>query len=263
MVRVAGGGYAGVGGNGLEGRAGRPRSAKMARHWAVLAVIAGTVLGGTASAERLDELPLVVENPTGQARGAVVFISGDGGWTKIDVDVTAELLAAGYGVVGLNANKYFGSRKPPDQIAADVGLIGTHYLKEWDTKHLLLFGYSRGADVLPFVVPRLDVGLRQDVQSVVLLGPAAYTHFQIHMTDFISNRRRSDSVDVLPEADKVDRPIICVYGTDEDHSLCPLLPSSATKIEIDGGHHFDGDYRGIAKQILSLIPAPATPPHTL
>ena len=67
----------------------------------------------------------------------------------------------------------------------------------------------------------------------------------------------------VPEADKVDRPIICVYGTDEDHSLCPLLPSSATKIEIDGGHHFDGDYRGIAKQILSLIPAPATPPHTL
>ena len=231
----------------------------MARQWAAVVAVAvvGTVVSGTASAGRLEELPLVVENPVGHARGAVVFISGDGGWAKIDQEVTAELLAAGYGVVGLNANKYFSSLKPPDQIAADVALIGDHYLKAWGTEHLLLFGYSRGADVLPFVVPRLDADLRNHVESVVLLGPAPYTHFQIHMTDYISNRRRSDSVDVLPEAVKVDRPIICVYGIDEDHSLCPLLSEKAKKIELDGGHHFDGDYRDIAKQILALIPSEA------
>jgi type IV secretory pathway VirJ component len=226
----------------------------MARHWLVTVLVAGTLGSGRAGASRLDELPLIIENPIGAARGTVVFISGDGGWTKIAADVTAELLAAGYGVVGLNANKYFGSLKTPDEIAADVSLIANHYAKEWRVEPLLLFGYSRGADVLPFVVPRLEASQRAQVQSVVLLGPAPYTHFQIHLTDFISDRRRSDSVDVLPEADKVERPIICVYGTDEDQSLCPLLTAKAIKIAIDGGHHFDGDYRGIAKQVLSLIP---------
>lgn len=235
------------------------KRANRLRDWATgLLAVAAAAVGGTASAGRLDELPLVVENPTGAARGAAVFISGDGGWTKIDAEVSAEFLAAGYGVVGLNSNKYFGSPKTPDQIATDIGLIGDHYTQAWGTNDLLLVGYSRGAEVLPFVVPRLDASLRQKVQSVVMLGPAPYTHFQIHLTDFISSKRRNDSVDVLPEADKVDRPMICVYGTGEDQSLCPLLPASAAKIEIDGGHHFDGDYRSIAKRILSLIPASQT-----
>ena len=227
------------------------------RYWAAaLSAVASAVVGGTVLAGSLDDLPLVVENPTSAARGAVVFISGDGGWMKIDTEISAELLAAGYGVVGLNANKYFGSLKTPDQIAADVGLVAAHYMQAWGTDHVLLFGYSRGAEVLPFVVPRLDESLRQNVESVVMIGPAPYTHFQIHMTDFVSNRRRNDSVDVLPEAAKVDRPMICVYGSGEDQSLCPLLPASAAKIELDGGHHFDGNYRGLARRILALIPAP-------
>ncbi len=230
----------------------------MARNWVSgLLALASMVAAGTASAGRLEELPLVVENPTGQARAVVVFISGDGGWAKIDAEMTAELLAAGYGVVGLNANKYFGSLKTPEQLAADVALIGEHFVKTWNTDHLLLFGYSRGADVLPFVVPRLDPELREKVQSVVLLGPSPYTTFVIHMTDYVSNKRRSDSVDVLPDANKIDRPVICVYGSDEDQSLCPLLPATAAKVEIDGGHHFDGDYRALAKQVLSLIPGAA------
>ena len=218
-----------------------------------LLAVVGVLAAATASAGRLEDLPLVVEPPTANARGAVVFISGDGGWAKIDTEVAAEFLAAGYGVVGINANKYFGSPKTPDEIAADVGLVGSHYAQVWNTDRLLLFGYSRGAEVLPFVVPRLDASLRARVESVVMLGPTTYTHFQIHMADFFSNRRRNDSVDVLPEANKVDRPMICVYGSDEDQSLCPLLSDKAAKIEIDGGHHFDGNYRAIAKQILALI----------
>lgn len=229
----------------------------MRQWWVALAFAAVLEPGGSAFAGRLDELPLVVDPPAhAQPRGAAVFISGDGGWAKIDTEFSAELLAAGYGVVGLNANRYFSSRKTPDQIAADIGLIGRHYTKEWGTDRLLLVGYSRGAEVLPFVEPRLDADLRRQVESLVMIGPAPYTHFVIHLTDYISSKRRPESVDVLPEAEKVDRPMICVYGSGEGESLCPLLPDSVAKIEVGGGHHFNGDYRAIAKRVLEIISAP-------
>ncbi len=45
--------------------------------------------------------------------------------------------------------------------------------------------------------------------------------------------------------------IQCFYGKDESDSLCPSLASKydVTVIEIEGGHHFNGDYDPPARRL--------------
>ena len=47
-------------------------------------------------------------------------------------------------------------------------------------------------------------------------------------------------------------PVLCIYGDDESDSLCPKLdPKKFDVVKLKGGHHFDGDYAGLARQILA------------
>ena len=59
-------------------------------------------------------------------------------------------------------------------------------------------------------------------------------------------------VPILPEALAIHGvPLLCVRGTEEPVSLCPLLPPGhATQLLLSGGHHFGGDYDAIGKAIL-------------
>jgi type IV secretory pathway VirJ component len=57
---------------------------------------------------------------------------------------------------------------------------------------------------------------------------------------------------VQPEIEKLrGHRILCVCGKDETDSVCPRLPAHLAVVdERPGGHHFDGDYQGIAARIL-------------
>jgi type IV secretory pathway VirJ component len=47
-------------------------------------------------------------------------------------------------------------------------------------------------------------------------------------------------------------PLLCIYGADEKDSLCPKLDAKKFRVvELKGGHHFDGDYANLARQILA------------
>jgi type IV secretory pathway VirJ component len=57
----------------------------------------------------------------------------------------------------------------------------------------------------------------------------------------------------LPEVNRIAGvPVICIYGEDEHDSLCPKLdPNKFKVVKLKGGHHFDGNYAGLANEILS------------
>jgi type IV secretory pathway VirJ component len=43
-----------------------------------------------------------------------------------------------------------------------------------------------------------------------------------------------------------------MYGEDESDSLCPQLdPRKVMVVKLKGGHHFDGNYAGLARTILA------------
>jgi type IV secretory pathway VirJ component len=204
------------------------------------------------------DLPLV-EIPA-QATGThqqlmAVIVSGDGGWAGIDRELGDFFAQSGVAVVGLNSLKYFWARKTPEQSAADLTRILRAYMSAWNKQQVMLIGYSRGADVLPFMAARLPDDLVSKVALTVLLGPETNVDFQFHIADFISNAKHSTDLPTLPEMEKLyGRRLACFYGADESGSLCPRLDSSKVNIvELKGGHHFGGDYVSIARQIIALV----------
>jgi len=51
--------------------------------------------------------------------------------------------------------------------------------------------------------------------------------------------------------------VLCIYGEDEHDSLCPKLdPKKFIVVKVKGGHHFDGNYAGLADDILNAAKPP-------
>jgi type IV secretory pathway VirJ component len=229
--------------------------------------LTGTAAAAAAStagsAGELSDLPLVEVPARGAPNGTLaVILSGDGGWASIDRQLGDQLADGGVGVVGLNSLSYFWTRRTPDGAAADLARIVRRYRAAWQASRVLLIGYSRGADVLPFLAARLPAELRGTVALVTLLGPGRSTDFEFHLTDWLGG----DDPSALPTRPEVDKlrglHVLCVQGADEDDSLCPELgPEQAERMVLAGGHHFGGDYEAIAARIRTAagLGAPARP----
>jgi type IV secretory pathway VirJ component len=211
---------------------------------------------GKEAPGQVNDLPLVEVPATGAVTDVLaVIVSGDGGWACIDRTIADRLAARGVAVVGLNALKYFWIRRTPDGAAHDLERILRHYLAAWHRQKIILIGYSRGADVLPFMADRLPEELRSRIALIVLMGPELAVSFEFHLTDWLWNVSRPHEFAVLPEVEKLrGMNILCVHGKEEEDSLCSKLPSGlATILALPGGHHFAGHYDEIARRILDEV----------
>ncbi|GLI34681.1 virulence factor family protein [Desulforhabdus amnigena] len=210
----------------------------------------------------LKGLPLVEVPAGGSSTGSLpdlmaVFLSGDGGWAGLDREVGEAIANHGIPVVGLNSLRYFWTPRTPEETAQDIAATVRHYLKTWKKEKVILIGYSFGADVLPFVVNRLPEDLKVRIDRVALIGPSRSAQFQFHLTDWFQGAS-DNSFPTQPEVQRMKgQKILCLFGKEEDQSLCPdLTPSLAEQIPLPGGHHFDGNYPAIAAKILSEEGAP-------
>lgn len=158
----------------------------------------------------------------------------------------------GVPVVGLNSLQYFWKRKTPDIAAADLVRILRHYLAAWHKERVLLVGYSRGAEVLPFMADRLPADLRARVRLVALLGATGSVEFEFHVGDWLGGSGEKNELPVKPEVEKLaGLKVLCVHGDEERDSLCPSLGAGlATDLALKGAHHFGGAYETIAAAIL-------------
>lgn len=201
----------------------------------------------------LADLPLIeVRAKSDTSDTLIVIVSGDGGWASIDRDLATSLSALGHSVVGLNSLEYFWKRRTPDSAARDLQRIVERYLTAWHKQKVILIGYSRGADVLPFMTNRLSPDLLKRTRLVALLGLEKDVEFEFHVQDWLSSRNSRTALPVLPEVEKLRGvPLLCIAGEDESDSLCRKLdPELATTVILKGGHHFGGDYADLSRIIL-------------
>jgi type IV secretory pathway VirJ component len=202
----------------------------------------------------LGDLP-VIEVParpgTTPTDAFAVILSGDGGWAGLDKEVADALSAHGIPVVGLDSLRYFWSARTAEGLARDVDHLIRYYLAHLQKKRVLLIGYSQGADVLPFAVNRLPAATRATVALAVLMGMSEHALFEFHVSSWISNDTTGPRT--LPEVNRIDRvPVLCIYGDGDRDSLCPKLdPTRIRVVKLPGGHHFNGDYAGLARVILA------------
>ena len=185
-----------------------------------------------------------------------IIMSGDGGWAGLDQDIAAALSARGIPVVGLDSLRYYWTARTPEGVAADTDRMIRYYLPRFAKKRVLLIGYSQGADVLPFAVNRLPQATKAQVALTAILGMSEHALFEFHVSSWISDDNSGPAT--LPEVDRISgMPVLCIYGEDEHDSLCPKLdPKKFIVVKVKGGHHFDGNYAGLADDILNAAKPP-------
>jgi type IV secretory pathway VirJ component len=87
---------------------------------------------------------------------------------------------------------------------------------------------------------------------VALLGPGKTADFEFHLTFWLGGGGGASSRPVLPEVERLKGTrLLCIYGDEEEDSLCPLLPPGLADAKpLPGAHHFGGNYEAIADLIL-------------
>ncbi len=252
-----------------------PASQFAARALLALALI----LPGTVAAQNMLQrdttdvrgLPLVElrgrvgANSVPSATGAVeppgtlaVVLSGDGGWADIDKQIGKTLAERGVDVVGFDDRAYLrGDPRDANSTARDVTRVAEHYLWLWGDRRLVLIGYSRGAAFAPFVVTRMPDELRRRLALVAMLGLPEHASFKYRFSDLWATRTRAQDTPILPEIQRLrGANMMCVYGREEDESLCRSIDSTLVRpFAREGKHHFDGNYRAITDIILNRLDA--------
>jgi len=213
----------------------------------------------TSQGPLLADLPLVEARATSPGRTIALVMSGDGDRAVSVKDLTRSLNQAGVCVVGLKSRSYLTSgRRTPENVTADVVRILEAYHTAWQADTVLMIGYSRGADILPFVVNRLPGAWRDRVALLALISGSARASFEFHFTDLITYTERPTDRELAPEVDRMAGPkVLCLFGTGDEHAVCPLLRAGkAQVVSRPGGHHLDKDFEALAALILAAWRAP-------
>jgi len=183
-------------------------------------------------------LPLVELPVNPSHRIFAVLLTGDGGWARGDQSMAAAFRSRAIPVVGFVSPSYLQVPRTPDIAARDLRRVLDHYLREWHEERIIVAGYSRGADLLPFMVSRLPAELRQRLALVAMVGLSDQASFQYRPTDIFADGLRFTDQPVKPEVERLrGLRMICISGEREAGSLCPRLDSSLVRIARHAGGH--------------------------
>lgn len=181
----------------------------------------------------------------------VFYIGGDGGWNKFSQQLCQGFTQAGYPVVALDSRGYFWKKQSPEQSTADISAWISQYASRWHTKGIWLVGYSFGADVVPFVLNRMDSSMLESVEKVALVAPSLTTDFEVRlagMLGFGANGR----YDVHRELMRVKAaPVQVIVAADEqDGTQWQSARGKVPVVVFPGGHHFEGNTQALSAHII-------------
>ena len=200
---------------------------------------------------QLGDLPLIEAPVSSNSDTFAVILTGDGGWASLDRELAGAITAKGFPVVGWDSLHYYWTPRTPEDAASDLGRIVRHYAQAWHKNKVMLIGFSRGADVLPFLVNKLAASEKERVSQVVLLGLSNHVDLELKVTDWLPGGGEG-SLDVIAESNKLrGLHALCIYGAGEKDSGCRKLDRKYVAVtELAGGHHFGGNYAEVAEVIL-------------
>jgi type IV secretory pathway VirJ component len=220
--------------------------------WTVFSDALSALVSASAGDDNPLGLPLTVLDAKPTRDTMAIVYSGDGGWRDIDKQVGDLLQQQGMPVVGVDSLRYFWSERQPQETADDLHRIVAFYGKRWHVRHVLLIGYSFGADVLPRTYNLLPQADRNRIAQLSLLAVSHQVDYKISVLGWLGAAGSDGAGDPADDIAKIQPTLVqCIYGTDEDDDVCPTLKDTGVEaIPIDGGHHFDGDYPALVKRIL-------------
>ncbi len=219
------------------------------------ALLVALFAGLQAGPAKLDDTLLLPEGTPAEGTTFAILLTGDGGWAELVRAIAEGLNATNIPTVGWNSKEYYWTRRTPDEAAKDLAALLARFRREWNRERVVLVGYSRGADVLPFLVNRLSDADRQSIDLIALLGPAQNTDFEIHWGDYLGEATSKNPLSVPPEIMKLKgMPLLVLYGADDQDSCGAALSRELGDIRaLPGGHHFDRDYSQLVQPLLKAV----------
>ncbi|OLP42900.1 virulence factor family protein [Rhizobium oryziradicis] len=185
-----------------------------------------------------------------------IIYSGDGGWRDIDSEIGTNFQDEGLPVVGIDSLRYFWSERKPQETADDLVRVINTFTKRWKVKHVMLVGFSFGADITPPVYNLLPANVKAKISLVSLLSMSHASDFEISVTGWLGAKGAGKGGDPTKQVAKMPAGLVqCIYGIEDiDDDGCHTLdPTKVDIVKLDGGHHFDGDYDALSKILLDRL----------
>lgn len=186
---------------------------------------------------------------TNQNKPLIFYLSGDGGLNKFSNQLCESLNAIGYDVTGFNSKSYFWSKKTPEQTTSDITDYLNKKLSGRKNQQIVFIGYSYGADVLPFILNRLQKNIQPKIAVTFLIASSGSTDFEIHIADFFESKTKR-GMDVVTEINRLsNQKLIILNGSDDGSLDLRTITKKYISESIPGDHHFDGNIKSVVTMI--------------
>jgi len=208
------------------------------------------------NSQDISSLPVVsypVQRYDGQ-KPLVVYLSGDGGENSFSKSFMQQINSKGLPAVLFNSQKYFWSKKTPQQTAADVEKVVQFYRNQWKARKVIIIGYSFGADVTPFIVTRLSKDLNASLTNIVLMSPSNTTDFEVHVSGLFGKGTTNGS-NIPAEINKIaQKPVLILQGEDESEKMdAKALKVNYKLLTLKGGHRYNSNTSDVVNTIFSNL----------
>ena len=192
------------------------------------------------------------------ARIAVINVSGDMGLRfLLGASTSRGLTEHHIPVVGISTPAVFRRRRTRAEVDAFMADAIRTALARTGVARVVVMGQSYGADIVQTGLADLPIELRAKVAAIVLVLPGDSVYFRADPTGW-SYGDSPDSVGVTTANTLTWAPLTCIYGVEEDDSLCPLLRvPGARVIGMPGGHNIHHDEAGLLRHVLTAVRAVA------
>lgn len=203
-----------------------------------------------------DSFPVTEWNSNNDAKPVIFYVSGDAGFNSFSKSFAANLHHHGYDVFALNTQRYFWTKKTPQQAATDTENFLKNVIKNRSNKNIILLGFSYGADVSPFIYNRFDNDFKKNIKNLIIIGPSKVNDFEIHLTDYLAGEKLY-GYSVVHEINRLQHVNFTMILSDFEYYHFPFTEITLRNyrfVHLHGDHHYGGDTKKLADFISSILP---------
>lgn len=228
----------------------------------VSAVISGIICVLVALAGYFDHDPYALYPAKGRPLPiAAVNFSGDMGVRfLLGASTMRGLTEHGIPTMAVVTPALFRHRRTRAEVDAIVADGIRTALARTGARRLVVIGQSYGADVVQTGLAHLPAALRARVAAIILILPGDTVFFRADPSG-IAYHGTPDSLGITTARTLDWAPLTCIYGVEENDSLCPDVRMPGARIvAMPGGHNIRHDEAGLLRHVLHAI-ARVTPPR--
>ena len=173
---------------------------------------------------------------------SVVLVSGDMGFhTGLSPAVAERIAANGLHVTGVNSLSFAWRSQSPLQISGLLQEAIARSLRLGHASKVVLIGQSYGADLVHIGSTLLPDGIRRKISAIILVVPTSDIYYRIGPSEYFGwGAPDAQAIDTARQIDWV--PLTCIYGREENDSICPLLHApNVRRVPLPGDHYLQHD----------------------